>query len=150
MTPAKTAAKIGIGIHNLRQQYKEIPQSVNDLFHEQKLMRACLLRFQTFASANEATKHDKIDASICEQASAAVVETKKTLDELERKLKRFLPEGQSTLSRATVRIAVRFVWSEKSLQAMMTRLRMRREAIAIIMDLWTTYVFPTALRQAAS
>ena len=134
--PAKTAAKIGIGIHELRQQYKEIPQSVNDLYHEHKLMKACLVQFQTFAGQNE-PKQD-IHDGIREQANAAVAETQKTLDELDKKIKRFLPKGQSTIKKATLRIAVRYAWDEKSLRAMMTRLRMRREAIAIIMNLWST------------
>jgi len=99
-------------------------------------MRACLIQFQTFAAQN--APDTGIDERIHRQAHAAVVETQRTLDELDKKIRRFLPDGQSTLRRATVRIAIRYAWNERALQAMMSRLRMRREAIGIIMGLWAT------------
>jgi len=99
-------------------------------------MEACLVQFQTFADQNAAKTG--IDEGIRKQAKATVIQTYQTLEELHQKIGRFLPEGRRPLARATMWIAARYFWSETTLRAMVTRLRMHREAIAIIMNLWCT------------
>ena len=138
-----TATNITKGFHVLISHYKDIPRCINDLFHEHKLVEACLENFQKFLESNQNDPDDDVVAGIRNQAHAAASETQKTLDELHGKIQRFLPKSQSAIRRATVRIGLKYAWNERSLQAIMHRLQTRRNALSVIMQLWSTQVAPS-------
>jgi hypothetical protein len=74
---------------------------------------------------------------VADQIKTVIADTKVTLDELHANIKGLAPSGAGTGRRAVVQLRCRYLWKEKTIQATLLRLRARRDALSLILGMWS-------------
>ena len=132
---ARLAANVTVGLNSMVSSRKDASQNVAELIREHGLMKACIAQFQSFAEQHERGR--SISPEVRDETHTAISETKTILQELHDKIQHFLPASKSVVKRTTTKMSWKYAWSERTLQAIMHRLRARRNALTVIMQLWS-------------
>jgi hypothetical protein len=133
--PAKTVQKITYTFQELVGQFKDAPLGITNLFSEHKLMSNCVERFKGLIEQNVNSAEPEMRI----QANSVVSDTHRTLKELHSNIKGLIlskPNGK----RSVLTIRCKYMWNEKPLQATLLRLQARRDAMSLLLNLWSRYL----------
>jgi hypothetical protein len=119
----------------LVENFKDAPSGIVNLFSEHKLMSNCVERFKGLLEQNA----DSAEPEMRIQAKAVVSDTHRTLEELHSNIKGLIPANTKG-KRSVLVIRCKYIWNEKPLQATLLRLQARRDAMSLLLNLWSRYV----------
>jgi hypothetical protein len=130
-----TTRSISLAFNGLRAGFRDAPKGIENLYKEYNAVKGVLESLQNLV--NKPDEDVEPDPEIVGQVRTVIVDTQQTLDELNASIKSLLPSKVGPSKRSTIQIRCRYLWNEKPIQATLLRLQARRDALSLIMNMWS-------------
>ena len=110
-------------------------KEINSLQNEYNSIFSVIQRLETFV--NDPDQGSSVDPNVATQIRTVIADTQITLDELHANIKSLAPSGVGSGRRAVVQLRCKYLWKEKTIQATLLRLRARRDALSLVLGMWS-------------
>jgi len=133
-----TARLVGTTI-NLLAELKDSPQEISNLQFEHKTLTTAIENLDR--SISELDNESHLNPTFQEQVRVVVAETETTLQELHKTIETLQPVKGSG-KRAVFATKCMYFLNKRVIKSIIARIQARRDALALILQVWSTYITP--------
>jgi hypothetical protein len=141
---ATTIGSFAFTYRNLVEGFQDAPKDIRHLTQEHESVEALVKRLTEMVKGPYCEAH--LDADVKQRVCTEVNRTSNTLRELYETIQRLMPARVGPSKRSIILIRAGYLWHQKTIQANLVRLRDRKDALSLILNLWSRYVH--VIRQA--
>ena len=128
-------AKAVSGAFTLLAAVRDCPKEIENLKKEHNSLASAIESFRGLVQRSD--NAENVCSTFVEQVHAVIGDTKKTLDELEAAVKTLQPNKDHGGKRAALQMRWKYFFKESALQAIMARIQARREALSLLVNVWS-------------
>jgi hypothetical protein len=128
-------AKAVSGAFTLLAAVRDCPKEIENLRKEHDSLASAIESFRSLIQSGDDVKN--VSSTFVEQVHTVIGDTKKTLDELQAAVKTLQPSKDNCGKIAALQMRWKYFFKESALQAIMARIRARREALSLLVNVWS-------------
>lgn len=117
----------------------DTPKEIDNLHNEHNSLSAAVESLSNLVGQS----HDEqnLNPTFADQVRTVIRDTQKTLDELHTVISTLKPTGLGTGKRAALQIRCKYFWKERTIQSVLVRIQARRDALTLLLNMWSRFVF---------
>jgi len=139
LTRSVATASVITNAFDLIVAARDSPKEIDNLRKEHDSLVTALESLNSLVVRSSQNKEDP-DSTFVEQVKTVISDTGKTLNELQTTIAALQPSGDRTGKRAALQIRCKYFFKERTIQAIMARIKARREALMLLLNMWSRFV----------
>jgi protein subunit release factor A len=132
---ATTIGSFAFTYRNLVESFQDAPKDIRHLTQEHESVHALVKRLTKMVEDPDSEAH--LDNDVKYRVCTEVNRTSNTLRELYDTIQRLMPAKSGPSRRSIILIRAGYLWHQKTIQANLVRLRDRKDALSLILHLWS-------------
>ena len=115
------------------------PKEIDNLHKEHNSLSAVVESLSNLVQSSQ--DEDNLNPTFADQVRTVIGDTQNTLNELQNTISTLKPTRVGTGKRAALQIRCKYFWKERTIQAILARIQARRDALTLLLNMWSKFVF---------